>query len=52
LNANDIQLRVGETMKDTGHVLSRFLDAIMIRTYAQATWSTLPPAPRSPSSTA
>jgi ornithine carbamoyltransferase len=36
LNANDIQLRVGETMKDTGHVLSRFLDAIMIRTYAQA----------------
>ena len=36
LNANDIQLRVGETMKDTGHVLSRYLDAIMIRTYAQA----------------
>ncbi len=26
LNANDIQLRVGETMKDTGHVLSRYLD--------------------------
>jgi ornithine carbamoyltransferase len=36
LNANDIQLRIGETMKDTGHVLSRYLDAIMIRTYAQA----------------
>ena len=36
LNANDIQLRVGETMKDTGHVLSRYLDAIMIRTFAQA----------------
>ena len=36
LNANDIQLRVGETMKDTGNVLSRYLDAIMIRTFAQA----------------
>ncbi len=36
LNAGDIQLRVGETMKDTGHVLSRYLDAIMIRTFAQA----------------
>ena len=36
LNANDIQLRVGETLKDTGHVLSRYLDAIMIRTFAHA----------------
>ena len=36
LNANDIQLRIGETMKDTGNVLSRYLDGIMIRTYAQA----------------
>ncbi len=36
LNANDIQLRVGETIKDTGHVLSRYLDGIMIRTFAQA----------------
>ena len=35
LNANDIQLRVGETIKDTAHVLSRYLDAIMIRTFAQ-----------------
>jgi ornithine carbamoyltransferase len=35
LSANDIQLRVGETIKDTGHVLSRYLDAIMIRTFAQ-----------------
>ncbi|HMK93567.1 MAG TPA: ornithine carbamoyltransferase [Thermoleophilia bacterium] len=35
LNANDIQLRVGETIKDTGHVLSRYLDGIMIRTFAQ-----------------
>ncbi len=36
LSASDIQLRVGETLKDTGHVLSRYLDAIMIRTFAQA----------------
>ena len=35
LNANDIQLRVGETIKDTGHVLSRYLDGIMIRTFTQ-----------------
>jgi len=35
LNANDIQLRLGETIKDTAHVLSRYLDAIMIRTFAQ-----------------
>jgi len=35
LNANDIQLRVGETIKDTAHVLSRYVDAIMIRTFAQ-----------------
>jgi ornithine carbamoyltransferase len=35
LNANDIQLRVGETIKDTAHVLSRYVDAIMVRTFAQ-----------------
>ena len=35
LNANDIQLRLGETIKDTAHVLSRYLDCIMIRTFAQ-----------------
>ncbi len=36
LNAGDIQLRVGETIRDTGHVLSRYLGGIMIRTFAQA----------------
>ena len=35
LSANDIQLRVGETIKDTANVMSRYVDGIMIRTFAQ-----------------
>jgi ornithine carbamoyltransferase len=35
LSANDLQLGRGETIKDSGHVLERYLDAIMIRTFAQ-----------------
>jgi ornithine carbamoyltransferase len=35
LNAADIQLRVGETLRDTANVLSRYVDCIMIRTFAQ-----------------
>ena len=36
LSANDLQLGRGETIRDTGLVLARYLDAIMIRTFAQA----------------
>lgn len=36
LGAQDLQLRRGEPISDTARVLSRYLDAIMIRTYAHS----------------
>ncbi len=35
LNANDLQIGRGEPLKDTARVLSRFVDGILIRTFAQ-----------------
>ena len=35
LAASDLQLGRGETLKDTANVLDRYLDAIVIRTFAQ-----------------
>ncbi len=35
LNVQDLQVGRGETIADTGRVLSRYIDAVVIRTYSQ-----------------
>jgi len=35
LSSSDIHLKLGETLKDAANVLSRFVGAIMIRTFAR-----------------
>lgn len=48
LSRSEMQMGRGEPVRDTARVLSRYLDAIMIRTYSQDTveelarWSTIP----------
>lgn len=41
MNASDLQMGRGEPIEDTARVLSRYCDAIMIRTYSQAEVETL-----------
>lgn len=41
LSANDLQLGRGETVEDTGRVLSRYVDAIVLRTFEQERLETL-----------
>lgn len=37
LNASEVQLKRGESIEDTARVLSRYLDAVMMRTYSHET---------------
>ena len=41
LNASELQLGRGETVEDTAHVLSRYLHAVVVRTFAQSRLETL-----------
>ncbi|MCL2871971.1 MAG: ornithine carbamoyltransferase [Betaproteobacteria bacterium] len=48
LSKNDMQLARGETVEDTARVLSRMVDVVMIRTYAQTMVETFAAYSRSP----
>jgi ornithine carbamoyltransferase len=41
LNANELQLGRGETVEDTARVLSRYVHAVVVRTFAQSRLETL-----------
>ena len=51
LSAGDLQLGRGETIEDTGRVLSRYVDAIVLRTFEQERLEVLAGAATSRSST-
>ena len=46
LNATDLQLGRGETIEDTGRVLSRYVHAIVLRTFEQERLEVLARRPR------
>ncbi len=48
LSSNDLQLGRGETIEDTGRVLSRYVDAIVLRTFEQERLEVLAAAARVP----
>ena len=52
LNQTDLQVGRGEPISDTAKVVSRYVDAIMIRANKHETLTEWPTTPRCPSSTA
>ncbi len=48
LNSNDLQLKRGETVQDTGRTLSRYVDAIVMRTFSQSFLEELAEASEAP----
>ena len=46
ISSTELQLGRGETIEDTGRVLSRYVDAIVLRTFEQERLELLASAPR------